>query len=186
MKNFRVILVVSTLACSFVAMAGTEDRRAIERDLELFGPAAAKLQAAGFEPRGTVTVLAHDDVRGTDRLRVEVAGLPGNACFTVFLTESADFPFGSMQLVAELCTNQAGRGSVIANLVVLDAFALKTEANPSPPPAFATPINVDLDQVVIWFADSAGDDRFTSAGAGPFDADRDSGVAVLKTSVALP
>jgi len=39
---------------------------------------------------------------------------------------------------------------------------------------------------VIWFADSAGDDRFTSAGAGPFDVDRDSGVAVLKTSLALP
>ena len=186
MKNFRVILTISVLACSFVAMAGTQDRRAIERDLELFGPAAAKLQAAGLEPRGTVTVLAHDDAQDSDRLRVEVSGLPGNACFTVFLTESADFPFGSMEFVADLCTNPAGRGSVTANLAVLDAFALKTEANPAPPPAFATPINVDLDHVVLWFADSAGDDRFTSAGAGPFDADRDSGVAVLKTSVALP
>ena len=186
MKNFRVILTIAVLACSFVAMAGTQDRRAIERDLQVFGPAAAKLQAAGLEPRGTVTVLPHDDAQGSDRLRVAVEGLPGNTCFTVFLTESADFPFGSMEFVADVCTNQAGRGSVVADLVVLDAFALKTEANPSPPPAFATPINVDLKNIVLWFADSADDDRFTSVGAGPFDADRDSGVAVLKTSEALP
>jgi len=186
MKKLRVILTVATLACSFVAMAGTQRSRTVVRDLELFGPAAAKLQAAGLEPHGSVTVLAQDEAQGSDRLRIDVAGLPADECFTVFLTESADFPFGSMEFVADVCTNHAGRGSVTASLVVLDAFALKTEANPSPPPAFATPINVDLNHIVLWFADSADDDRFTSAGAGPFDADRDSGVAVLKTSEALP
>jgi len=186
MKNFRLILATSTLACAIVATAATTDRRAIERDLELFGPATAGLQAAGFEPSGTVTVLAQEEVQGSDRLRVEVEGLPGDACFTVFLAESGDFPFGSLQYVAELCTNQAGRGSVTTNLVVLDAFALKTEANPAPPPAFATPVNADLNHIVLWFADSAADDRFTTAGAGPFDADRDSGVAVLRTSASLP
>ena len=56
MKNFRLILATSTLACAIVATAATTDRRAIERDLELFGPATAGLQAAGFEPSGTVLV----------------------------------------------------------------------------------------------------------------------------------
>jgi len=186
MKKLRLFLTLSALGCAAVAMAAPLQRRVIERDLALFGPAAAGLQAAGLQPRGHVTVLPREDVDGTDRLRVDVEGLPPRTCFTVFLTESGAFPFGSTEYVAELCTNQAGRGSVTANLVVLDAFALKTEANPAPPPAFATPINVDLNQIVLWFADSATDDPFTTAGAGPFDADRDSGVAVLETTVALP
>ena len=186
MKKYRLILTISTLVFSVVAVAATHGRRAMERDLNLFGPATEGLQAVGFKPRGKVTVLARQDVQGTDRLRVEVEGLPENVCFTVFLAEQNDFPFGSLQYVAEVCTDHSGKGSVTANLVVVDAFALKTEANASPPPVFATPINVDLNHIVLWFSDSADDDGFTSLGAGPFDADRDSGVAVLRTSEPLP
>jgi len=188
MKWFRLVLTTGALACAVVAVAATTapGRPAVARDLELFGPAAGGLQAHGFQPRGKVTVLAGNEVRGSDRLRIDVEGLPSDVCFTVFLSELNDFPFGSLQLVTDVCTNEDGRGSAIASLAVLDAFALKTEANTSPPPVFATPINVDLNHIVLWFADPADDDRFTSLGAGPFDSDRDSGVAVLRTAVSLP
>jgi hypothetical protein len=158
----------------------------IERNLELFGPAAGGLTAAGFKPKGKITLFQREDLQGVDQIRVEVEGLPGNTSFTVFLSELNTVPFGSLQYVAEVTTDSAGRGSVIARLVALDAFALKTELNATPPPVFATPVNVDLNQVVLWFADSSADDPFTSAGAGPFDSDRDSGVAVLRTIEPLP
>lgn len=158
----------------------------IERDLALFGPAADALTAAGFNPKGKITVFPREEAQGADKIRVEVEGLPVNTRFTVFLAELNTFPFGSLEYIAEVSTNSAGRGSVTAKLVVLEAFALKTAPNPAPPPFFATPVNVDLNHIVLWFADSTADDAFTNLGAGPFDADRDSGVAVLRTIEPLP
>ncbi len=162
--------------------------KGVERDLVLFGPAAGGLTGAGFAPRGRVIVFPLEDVQGADKLRVEIEGLPANTCFTIFLSELNDFPFGSLEYVADACTNHAGRGVVNTKLIVLDAFALKTDANGTPPAVFGTPINVDLNHIVLWFADSAADDSFTPVGfgAGPFDADRDAGTAVLRTEEPLP
>ncbi len=190
MKKSWLSPMLAILCLSMVAVAslpqGSSEERPIERDLVLFGPAAGGLTGAGFAPRGRVIVFPREDVQGADKLRVEIAGLPANTCFTIFLSELNGFPFGSLQYIAEACTNDEGRGVVNANLIVLDAFALKTEANVAPPPFFATPINVDLNHIVLWFADSAADDAFTPLGAGPFDADRDAGVAVLRTEEPLP
>ncbi len=189
MKKYWLPALV-TLCLSIVAIASLADelseKRPVERDLVLFGPAAGGLTGAGFAPRGRVIVFPREDVQGADKLRVEIEGLPANTCFTIFLSELNGFPFGSLQYVAEACTDHAGRQVVNAKLIVLDAFALKTEGNATPPPVFATPINVDLNHIVLWFAESDADDAFTPLGAGPFDADRDAGVAVLRTEEPLP
>lgn len=91
------------------------------------------------------------------------------------------------QYIADICTKKKGRGSVELSLVVEEAFALKTESNPTPPPLFLTPINVNLNHIVLWFADSKADDAFIPGGGpvNPFDADRDAGVAVLRTTEPL-
>jgi hypothetical protein len=191
-SRYAMLLVIITCysSLSFAATAAKpvmyQAERPIERELALFGPAAATLTAVGFQPKGKVTVFPREEVQGIDQIRVEVEGLPANTAFTIFLSELNTVPFGSLQYIAEVSTDNAGRGSVTARLVVREAFALRTELNPVPPPVFATPISVDLNHIVLWFGDSSADDPFTTAGAGPFDSDRDSGVAVLTTIEPLP
>ena len=191
-SRYAMLFVIITcyLSLSFAATPARPVMRQAEppiaRELALFGPAAATLTNVGFQPKGKVTLFPREEVQGTDQLRVEVEGLPANTAFTIFLSELNTVPFGSLQYIAEVSTDNAGRGSVVARLVVSEAFALRTELNPVPPPVFATPINVDLNHIVLWFADSSADDPFTTAGAGPFDSDRDSGVAVLRTIEPLP
>ena len=193
-RNTRyALLFVIITCCLSLSFAATPRSRftehpdpAIERELLLFGPAAATLTTTGFQPKGRITLFPREEVQGVDQIRVEVEGLPAHTAFTIFLAELNTVPFGSLQYIADVSTDSAGRGSVTARLVVQQAFALKTELNPVPPPLFATPISVDLNHMVLWFADSSADDPFTTAGAGPFDSDRDSGVAVLRTIEPLP
>jgi hypothetical protein len=184
------VVIVFCLSLSFAGVPANrvidQAEPAVERDLLLFGPAAPALTAAGFKPKGKITLFPREEIQGLDQIRVEVEGLPGNTGFTIFLSELNTVPFGSLQYIAEVSTDSAGRGSVTARLVVKDAFALKTDLNLAPPPVFNTPINVDLNHVVLWFADSSADDAFTTAGTGPFDSDRDSGIAVLRTIEPLP
>lgn len=153
----------------------------VERDLVLFGPAAAGLIAAGFNPQGKATAIPLEEEIGVDKAQLKIEGLPANTCFTVFLTENNAPPFGSVQYIAEVCTNEEGKGKVKVATIVFEAFALKTGAanavlvGPTP-----------LKHIVLWFADSEADNAFTGAPATPFDADGDAGVAVLHTTVPLP
>lgn len=159
-----------------------EDEGAIRRDLVLIGPAKDAMLRAGFNPSGSVKVVASEEELGVDKLKISIQGLPPKTDFTVFLHELSDIPFGSSQYLAEMHTNKAGRASITINTVIVDAFALKTAGNP-PTQRLE---NVDLNFIAIWFADSKDDDAFTNFPPLAFDGDRDSGVVVLGTLEPLP
>ena len=154
---------------------------AVVRTLGMLGPAAAGMDAAGFHASGTVTVIPQEDEVGTDMMKIKVAGLPPDTDFTVFLHELSDIPFGSSQYLAELHTNKKGKGSVIINTVIMEAFALKTAGNP---PSVRL-IDVDLKFVALWFADPEDSATFTNIPALAFDGDRSSGAVALRTTIAL-
>ena len=158
------------------------DENIIKRDLVLIGPAKDAMLRAGFNPSGSIKVVASEEETGVDKLKVSIQGLPPNTAFTVFLHEFSDIPFGSSQYLAEMHTNKAGRASVMINTVIVDAFALKTAGNPPTQRL----VNVDLNFIAIWFADSKDDDAFTNFPPLAFDGDRDSGVVVLGTLEPLP
>ncbi|MEN3335423.1 MAG: hypothetical protein V7641_4788 [Blastocatellia bacterium] len=159
-----------------------EDEDVIKRDLVLIGPAKDAMLRAGFNPSGSIKVVASEEELGVDKLKISIQGLPPKTDFTVFLHELSDIPFGSSQYLAEMHTNKAGRASITISTVIVDAFALKTAGNP-PTQRLE---NVDLNFIAIWFADSKDDDAFTNFPSLAFDGDRNSGVVVLGTLEPLP
>lgn len=154
---------------------------AVVRNMIMLGPAAAGMDAAGFHASGTVTVIPQEEEVGTDMIKIKVHGLPPNTDFTVFLHELSDIPFGSSQYIALLHTNKNGKGVVVANTVIMEAFALKTAGDPPR----TRLIDVDLKFVALWFADSKDAAKFTDVGSLAFDGDRESGAVVLGTTLAL-
>lgn len=150
----------------------------ITRNLVFFGPAQAGLMQAGFNPSGSITVMPGGN-KGTDKMMVQVQGLPPNTDFTVFLHELSNIPFGASEYIADLTTNNKGSGMVMVRTVILEAFALKTAGNP--PDQILE--NTDLKFVAIWFADPKDSAPFVPAGFPvlPFDGDRSSGPVVLGT-----
>jgi hypothetical protein len=176
------LFIALTLAGSSPTKAFFRDEDIVKRDLVFFGPAEAGMRAAGFNPSGSVKLIPGEDEGGVDTLKVSVEGLPGNTCFTLFLHQLNDIPFGASEYLAEMCTNKKGKASVTVNAVIEDAFALVTAGNPPT----QTPLDVDMNHLVLWFADSKDDDAFTNFPPLAFDGDRDSGVAVLRTVDPLP
>jgi len=176
---------LSTFGITALSLQGRQaGGGAIKRDLVFFGPAKAGMMKAGFNPTGSITVFATADEQGTDKMRVEVEGLPANTDFTVFMHELSDIPFGSSEYIADIKTNNSGRGSVTVRTVILEAFALKTAGNP---PTVRLE-DVNLKCVAIWFADPKDSASFLPAGFPvlAFDGDRSSGAVVLGTMDPLP
>lgn len=121
-----------------------------------------------------VTVFPREEITGVDTLDLKASGLPGNVSFTVFLTESPNFPFGASQYIGEFTTNAEGRGSLRVDSIINEAFAFDGNTN----------VRKDLDHVVIWFADPKDDDFCFAPATGPvtpFDGDGEAGFAVLST-----
>ena len=175
-------LLNSARASTPTAQLSPMQEETIKRDLVLIGPAKDGLLAAGFNPTGTIKVFLTEEDEGFDRMKVDIEGLPPDTDFTLFLHELSDIPFGSSQYLAEMHTNKHGKASITVRTVIEEAFALKTAGNPPT----TRLVDVDLDFVAIWFADSADDDAFTNFPALAFDGDRDSGVVVLGTLEPLP
>jgi hypothetical protein len=159
-----------------------DNEEIIKGTLFFFGPAENGMRSAGLTPSGSFKLIPGGDTEGIDTLKVSVEGLPPHTCFTLFLHELNDIPFGASEYLAEMCTNKKGKASVTVNAVIKEAFALVTRGNPPT----QTPVNVDMNHLVLWFADSKDDDAFTNFPPLAFDGDRDSGVAVLRTNVPLP
>lgn len=154
----------------------------IKRDLVFFGPAKDGMARAGFNPTGSIKVFPTAEDDGTDKMKIEVEGLPGNTDFTVFLHELSDIPFGASEYIAEMHTDKKGRASVMIRTLIIEAFALKTAGNPPT----TRLLDVDLNFVAIWFADPKDSAAFTNIPALAFDGDRSSGPVVLGTTDPLP
>jgi hypothetical protein len=131
------------------------------------------------EATGRVTVLHREEASGADTLRLDVAGLPANSEFAVFLTQASGFdspPFGAVSYIGDVATNTSGVGTLKVDMTVAQAFISRREGDP---PAR---VRIDLDHVALWFADPAdvpGCFRFT--GSTPFDGDGAAGPAVLSS-----
>jgi hypothetical protein len=125
------------------------------------------------------TVLHHEDELGVDTLQLRVRGLPPFTSFTVFLTEADAFtspPFGAVAYIGELTTNAAGAGSLRVDAIIAEFFVSKREGDPP------TRVRVDLDNVVLWFADPAEVPAcFNFSGSTPFDGDGEAGPAALSS-----
>jgi hypothetical protein len=144
-------------------------------------PANDTIAACLPHAAATVIVLPKEEGRGVDTLDLKAEGLPPNTSFTVFLTEQPDLPFGASQYIGEFTTNAAGIGSVRVYTVINEAFASTIVGG--------TRVRADLNHVVLWFADPAGDDVCFGPGRGPvtpFDGDGQAGATVLSSKNFLP
>ena len=133
------------------------------------------------QARGVARV---SDLGGVDRLELAVSGLPANQRYTIFLTQNGLPPFGRTRHLADVSTGPTGDGHLRVDAKLIDAFALGNT-------------RVNLDNLVLWFADPAGDNGlFTGANrvdpdrngdpgtTTGFDADGSAGVAVLTSGPA--
>ena len=128
-----------------------------------------------------VTVFPKEDTRGVDTFDLKAQGLPPNTGFAVFLTESPGPQVGAVEYIGDFTTNAAGRGTLRVDAIVDEAFSSTVVGT--------TRVRKDLNHVVIWFADPAGDDVCLGEGKGPttpFDGDGVAGAAVLTSSSSLP
>jgi hypothetical protein len=144
-------------------------------------PASDTIAACLPDARATVTVFPNEEVRGVDTLDFKGEHLLPNTTFTVFLTELADILFGAAEYIGEFTTNAAGRGSLRVDSVIDEAFS-STVVN-------GVRTRVDLNHIVLWFADPAGDDACFGAGLGPvtpFDGDGQAGGTLLSSKNFLP
>lgn len=139
--------------------------------------------------KATVTVIPSADIRGTDTMRLKASGLPPNTGFVLFLTELPVPPFGAVQYMADYTTDDEGEASVKVNAIIVEAFSsqlVDADCDAGTPPVR---VRKDLNHVVSWFADPAGDDGCFGPGGGPdtpFDGDGHAGTAALSSRNALP
>lgn len=92
--------------------------------------------------RGTVEVRPG---ARTDTMKIRLEGLPPNLDLVVFLTELPLAPFGAVQYIADMTTDEGGEAEVEVKAILFDAFAFSLPVGARP--AFA---NTPLDHVVIW------------------------------------
>jgi hypothetical protein len=179
MKKYRIIAPMAIAAVLMtIVTAHAQDIAPFRFDL-----VTANDTVASCLPRAaaTVTVLPGEETRGTDTFDLKAEGLVPNTSFTVFLTETPNLPFGASQYVGEFTTNVAGRGSLRVETVINEAFASTLVGT--------VRVRAELNHVVIWFADPAGDDACFGPGKGPvtpFDGDGVAGATVLSSKNFLP
>ncbi len=131
---------------------------------------------------GTAVVRQLD---GVDTIDLAVEGLPANAKYVAFLTESPTAPFGAVEYLLDFTTGKDGKATAAANAILFDAFALRGVATGGTLDPNATNATRRLlDHLVIWPADPATTaDLFTSRGLAPavtpFDDDSRAGPAIL-------
>jgi hypothetical protein len=144
-------------------------------------PPAGAVATCMPDATARVVVIPSEDILGVDALLLRAQGLPPDTEFTVFLTELPGPPFGAVQYIGDFTTNAAGRGSLRAESIINEAFSSTIVGT--------TRVRKELNHVVIWFADPAGDDFCFGAGGGvttPFDGDGQAGVTALSSANALP
>jgi hypothetical protein len=177
-KRYRFVPALIITGLALIMTAHAEERQPFRFNLV---PASDTIAACLPDARATVTVFPNEEVRGVDTLDLRGENLLPNTTFTVFLTELADIPFGASEYIGEFTTNAAGRGSLRVDSVIDEAFS-STIVN-------GVRTRVDLNHIVLWFADPAGDDACFGAGLGPvtpFDGDGEAGSTLLSSKNFLP
>jgi hypothetical protein len=150
-------------------------------DLRL-SPSNAALRACMPHARVKVTVRSTTEELGFDKFKVRARHLAPNRDYTVFLLETAGFPFGAAEYIGDITTNKHGNADNTFRLIVDEAFS-STIVN-------GQRTRVDLNQVGMWFADPADDDFCSAApgvnGVTPFDGDDEAGVQAFNSANTQP
>jgi len=110
-----------------------------------------------------------------DTFDLKAHGLPAQTEFTVFLTEGAD-SVGATEYIGDFTTNREGKGSLRVDTIIEEAFVTTV--------VDGARVRKELNHVVLWFADPAGDDFCFGPGAGPktpFDGDGEAGSTALSS-----
>jgi hypothetical protein len=121
---------------------------------------------------GRVTI---SDLGPVQNMHVEVASLPPNTSFTLFVISTPTAPFVPAWYQGDITTNVNGNGVLDVTGIFNDETFILNPGIPAVP--------VELDHLGIWFADPTD-----AANAGcldtptPFDGDHNAGIQVLNTS----
>ena len=178
LQGYRLAAPIAIIGLTLILTAHAQN--SATRSISL-APASDTIAACLPNAAARVTVFPREDNRGVDTLDLKAEGLPPNTTFAVFLTELPVAPFGAVQYIGDFTTNAAGRGSLRVDSVIDEAFS-STVVN-------GVRTRVDLNHVVLWFADPAGDDPCFGAGLGPvtpFDGDGEAGGTLLSSKNFLP
>jgi hypothetical protein len=146
-------------------------------------PSNDALRACMPHARVKVTVRSTTEELGFDKFKVRARRLAPNRDYTVFLLQTAGFPFGAAEYIGDITTNRNGNADNTFRLIVDEAFSSTLDAT-------GKRVRVDLNQVGMWFADPADDD-FCSAAPGvngitPFDGDDEAGVQAFNSAKTQP
>lgn len=134
---------------------------------------------------GVVTVTPS---AGADEFAIEAAGLPPNAEYVVFLTETSTAPFGDLQYLMDFETDATGSGAGTARAAIFEAFALTGSAKDGKPdPEAISASKTELDHVVVWPAEPETtaplfEEQGEMPAMSPFDSDLEAGPAILTDS----
>ena len=183
-KAFLAALIAAAAGISGVvpqALAAANDINKF--NLTVSAGAAGCLPAA----RGQVTITDRGKVQ---HMHVEVAGLPANTEFTVFLIQVPKAPFGLVWYQGDVITNGHGRGTAdFAGIFSRETFI--NAPGPAPAPAVfpddatTNPVTAPIQvyHMGLWFAD-VNDATNNNCPANPtaFDGDHQAGIQVLNTS----
>lgn len=123
--------------------------------------------------KAKVKVDLTTDAIGKDKFTIDASGLKPTTDFTIFLIEKAGAPFGAVEYIGDMTTDQYGSAHNTLNLIVEEAFAFNNE----------TQVRAELNSVGFWFADPQ-DDNGCLGGGSPvtqFDGDAEAGVQMMNT-----
>lgn len=167
----------ATSSASSAVVAGSASAAAaphVNLRLQTSTPA---LDACFPHARAKVRVdLTTDDI-GFDTFTIKAKGLQPDTAFTVFLIEKAGLPFGHVEYIGDIFTDQYGSARNTFELIVEEAFAFDNE----------TGDRADLNSVGFWFADEKDDDDCLGAGSPVtgFDGDGKAGVQMMNSGTRL-
>lgn len=126
----------------------------------------------------------HKSFTWTNRLLVQVNGLPSEQNYRIFLTEKAVAPFGKAVHIANIRTDDRGNGKSLYIGEVKNVFIFEWSSKTDPSIRERT----DLNHLVILAVESTVIDKLFKAYSGgqhsrfPSDVDREAGIAILSSS----
>jgi hypothetical protein len=125
------------------------------------------------QAKANVNVKLTTDAIGFDTFSIKASGLKPDTAFTVFLIEKAAAPFGHVEYIGDIFTDQYGSADNKFKLIVEEAFAFNNE----------TQDRADLNSVGFWFADPKDDDSCLGKGSPitGFDGDASAGVQMMNS-----
>jgi len=115
---------------------------------------ASGVKAAYPRAAGLVTIVRGDrDDSAADTVTVDVWGMPPRVRFTLFYTELAGKPFGSVEYVADLVTRADGRGEAVFQDIAFVAFAMDArQPGTSEDEQEGVTSGTNLEHLGLWFA----------------------------------